>query len=64
MELFLMGMAVGIASAVCLFVIINLEIPARLDEVEGEVRDHTAGYQAAKTTLWLKIKRKFSKEQK
>lgn len=61
MEAFLYGMAIGIAGAVLVFVILNLEIPDKLDDFEEDVRDGTDSYQNAKTSLLTKIKRRFQK---
>lgn len=59
MDTFLLGMAFGIASAIALFVLINLEIPSGLDKIEEGVREHSEGYKAKKTSLGAWIKSKF-----
>jgi len=61
MEAFLYGVAIGIGLAVITFVVLNLEIPDKLDDLEDDVRDGTDSYQNAKTSLLTKIKRRFSK---
>ena len=61
METFLYGVAIGIAGAVLVFIILNLEVPDRLDELEDDVRDGTDRYQNAKTSILTKIKRRFQK---
>lgn len=59
MDVFLIGLAIGFAGAVLIFVFLNLEIPDKLDTLEGEVREKTEGYRAKKTSLGAWIKSKF-----
>jgi hypothetical protein len=57
-----MGIAIGVASAILLFIVINLELPAKLDEMEDDVRSHTEGYKEGKTSVGDWIKSKFKRK--